>query len=101
MKPKVAFFDFACCEGCQLQIANLEEDIIGLVNLVDVVEFREVLTGKRRGMTSPSSKGQSPGPKMSSDKGHPGPLHPFGGLRRLRRDRSVNNSKTSAAAWIR
>jgi sulfhydrogenase subunit delta len=46
MKPKVAFFDFACCEGCQLQVANLEEDILGLVNLVDVVEFREVLTGK-------------------------------------------------------
>jgi sulfhydrogenase subunit delta len=44
-KPKVAFFDFACCEGCQLQIANLEEEIIGLVELVDVVEFREVLTG--------------------------------------------------------
>lgn len=45
MKPKVAFFDFACCEGCQLQIANLEEDILGVVNLVDIVEFREVLTG--------------------------------------------------------
>ena len=45
MKPKVAFFDFACCEGCQLQVANLEEDILGLVNIVDVVEFREVLTG--------------------------------------------------------
>jgi len=45
-KPRVAFFDFACCEGCQLQIANLEEDIIGLLNLVDVVEFREVMTGK-------------------------------------------------------
>ncbi len=44
-KPKVAFFDFACCEGCQLQVANLEEDVVGLVNLVDVVEFREVLTG--------------------------------------------------------
>jgi sulfhydrogenase subunit delta len=44
-KPKVAFFDFACCEGCQLQIANLEEELIGLVELVDVVEFREVLTG--------------------------------------------------------
>ena len=43
-KPKVAFFDFACCEGCQLQIANLEEDVIGLTKLVDVVEFREVLT---------------------------------------------------------
>lgn len=44
-KPKVAFFDFACCEGCQLQIANLEEDVIGLTNLVEVVEFREILTG--------------------------------------------------------
>jgi sulfhydrogenase subunit delta len=44
-KPKVAFFDFACCEGCQLQIANLEEEIVGLAELVDVVEFREVLTG--------------------------------------------------------
>jgi len=45
-KPKVAFFDFACCEGCQLQVVNLEEDILGLVNLVDVVEFREAITGK-------------------------------------------------------
>lgn len=44
-KPKVAFFDFACCEGCQLQIANLEEDVVGLAELVDVVEFREVATG--------------------------------------------------------
>lgn len=45
-KPKVAFFDFACCEGCQLQIANLEEDVIKLAELVEIVEFREVLTGK-------------------------------------------------------
>ncbi len=45
-KPRVAFFDFACCEGCQLQIPNLEEDIIGLLGLVDVVEFREAITGK-------------------------------------------------------
>ncbi len=46
MKPRVAFFDFTCCEGCQLQIANLEEDILGLLGLVEVVEFREVYTGK-------------------------------------------------------
>ncbi|MCP5106903.1 MAG: hypothetical protein GY950_26195 [bacterium] len=45
-KPKVAFFDFACCEGCQLQIANLEEEVVALAELVDVVEFREVMTGK-------------------------------------------------------
>ena len=46
MKPKAGFFDFTCCEGCQLQIADLEEDIIGLASIVDIVEFREVLTGK-------------------------------------------------------
>jgi sulfhydrogenase subunit delta len=44
-KPKVAFFDFACCEGCQLQIANLEEEVVQLAELVNVVEFREILTG--------------------------------------------------------
>ncbi len=43
MKPKVAFFDFASCEGCQLQVANLEESIIDLVEIVDVVSFREVM----------------------------------------------------------
>jgi sulfhydrogenase subunit delta len=43
MKPKVAFFDFAGCEGDQLQIANLEEDILGLLDLVDIVSFREVM----------------------------------------------------------
>ncbi len=43
-KPRVAIFDFACCEGCQLQIVNLEEEIIDLVTLVDVVEWREAMS---------------------------------------------------------
>ncbi len=43
MKPKVAIFDFASCEGCELQIANLEESVIDLVEAVDVVSFREVM----------------------------------------------------------
>jgi coenzyme F420-reducing hydrogenase gamma subunit len=43
MKPKVAFFDFSSCEGCQLQIANLEEEILDLIEIVDVVSFREVM----------------------------------------------------------
>ncbi len=30
-KPKIAIFDFACCEGCQLQIVNLEEEILDLL----------------------------------------------------------------------
>ena len=40
-KPRVAIFDFACCEGCQLQIVNLEEEILDLIGAVDVVEWRE------------------------------------------------------------
>ncbi len=43
MKPKVAFFDFSCCEGCQLQIVNLEEKILDLVDIVQVVSFREAM----------------------------------------------------------
>jgi coenzyme F420-reducing hydrogenase gamma subunit len=43
MKPRVAIFDFASCEGCELQIANLEEQVIDLVGCVDVVSFREVM----------------------------------------------------------
>ncbi len=43
IKPKAAFFDFAGCEGDQLQIANLEEKLLDLLNLVDVVSFREVM----------------------------------------------------------
>jgi len=44
-KPKVAFFDFTDCEGCQLQIANMGETLIDLVKIVDVVNFREVMSG--------------------------------------------------------
>ncbi len=43
MRHKIAVFDFASCEGCELQIANLEEEILELIDLVDVVSFREVM----------------------------------------------------------
>ncbi len=45
-KPKVAFFDFACCEGCQLQVANMGELLLDVLGLIDVVEFREVMSEK-------------------------------------------------------
>ncbi|HDN79277.1 MAG: NADH:ubiquinone oxidoreductase [Chloroflexi bacterium] len=41
MKPRVAIFEFGCCEGCQLQIVNLEEKLLDLLDLVDVVVWRE------------------------------------------------------------
>jgi len=43
-RPRVAIFDFACCEGCQLQIVNLEEELLDLVDSIDVVEWREAMT---------------------------------------------------------
>ncbi|MCK5247020.1 NADH:ubiquinone oxidoreductase [Candidatus Bipolaricaulota bacterium] len=47
MKPQVAFFDFTCCEGCQLDTLNIEgQDLVDLLDAVDIVEFREVATGK-------------------------------------------------------
>lgn len=42
-KPRVAFFDFASCEGCQLQVINLEEDLLKVLEAVDVVTFREAM----------------------------------------------------------
>lgn len=43
-KPRVAIFDFACCEGCQLQILNLEEDLLNLISIIDPVEWREAIS---------------------------------------------------------
>lgn len=45
-RPKVAFFDFACCEGCQLQVANLGEALLDLLGSIELVEFREVMSEK-------------------------------------------------------
>ncbi len=42
MKPRVGFFDFTGCEGCQLTILNLAEKLLNVLDLVEVVEFREV-----------------------------------------------------------
>ena len=44
MKPKVAFFDFASCEGCQLAILNCEDILLDILNLVNLVEFREAIS---------------------------------------------------------
>lgn len=44
MKPKIAFFDMASCEGCQLAILNCEEIFLNILDLVEIVEFREALS---------------------------------------------------------
>jgi coenzyme F420-reducing hydrogenase gamma subunit len=47
MKPKVAFFDFTGCEGCQLQVISLGDGLLQLLDAVEVVNFREAISDKR------------------------------------------------------
>jgi coenzyme F420-reducing hydrogenase gamma subunit len=43
-KPRIAFFDFACCEGCQLSVLELEATLLELLEHVEVVAWREVMS---------------------------------------------------------
>jgi sulfhydrogenase subunit delta len=40
-KPKVAFFDFASCEGCQLTVVDALQTYPELLGAVEIVNFRE------------------------------------------------------------
>jgi coenzyme F420-reducing hydrogenase gamma subunit len=42
----VAGFDFTCCEGCELQLANKEETLVDFLRSIEVVEFREVSSAR-------------------------------------------------------
>ena len=43
-KPKVAFFDFTSCEGCQLTVIDALQTHLGLLDLIEIVEFREAMS---------------------------------------------------------
>jgi sulfhydrogenase subunit delta len=45
-KPRVGIFDFTGCEGCQLQILNCEDELLGILDLIEIVNFREAMDGK-------------------------------------------------------
>jgi len=45
-KPKVAFFDFTCCEGCQLTVVDSLQDHPDLLAAVEIVQFREAMSEK-------------------------------------------------------
>jgi sulfhydrogenase subunit delta len=46
-KAKVAFFDFTSCEGCQIEQTNHGDTaFLGLLEHVDIVEFREAISEK-------------------------------------------------------
>jgi len=45
-KVKIAFFDFADCEGCQLQLLYLNEAFLGVLEHCGIVNFREAISEK-------------------------------------------------------
>jgi sulfhydrogenase subunit delta len=48
-KPKVAFFEFTSCEGCQLTVVDVLQDHPELLDAIDIVEFREAMSDKYDG----------------------------------------------------
>jgi len=44
MKPKVAFFDFTSCEGCQLTVVDSLQTHLDLLDAVEIVQFREAIS---------------------------------------------------------
>ena len=51
MKPTVGFFEFSCCEGCKLQVLELEDQLLDILSLVDIVEGREIMDKQAEHMT--------------------------------------------------
>ncbi len=45
-KVKCAWFDFTCCEGCQIEMTNFGAPFLQLLDHVEIVEFREVMKEK-------------------------------------------------------
>lgn len=48
-RPKLAVFKFASCDGCQLSILNLEEDLLAVGQALDLVYFPEASSDMKPG----------------------------------------------------
>ncbi len=44
-RPKIAFFEFTSCEGCQLTVVDSLQDDPELLEAVEIVKFREAMSG--------------------------------------------------------
>ena len=46
-RPRVAFFSFGSCEGCQLQVLSVEDALLELLGAIELVNFREAIDDRR------------------------------------------------------
>jgi len=44
MKPRAAVFSFTGCEGCSLAILECENELLDILNLIDIVRWREAIS---------------------------------------------------------
>ena len=49
-KPKLAVYKFSSCDGCQLSLLNLEDELLDLANTIDIAYFLEA---RRREIPGP------------------------------------------------
>jgi coenzyme F420-reducing hydrogenase gamma subunit len=48
-KPSVAVYKFSSCDGCQLSLLNMEDELLDLANAVDIALFLEATRAVKRG----------------------------------------------------
>lgn len=46
-RPRAAFFSFASCEGCQLQVLSVENVLLDVLGAIEIVNFREAIDDRR------------------------------------------------------
>jgi len=66
-KPKLAVYKFSSCDGCQLGLLNLEDDLLDLVGKVEVAYFLEA---RRREMPPPYAVGLVEGSISTEEEEH-------------------------------
>ncbi len=48
-RPRLGVFKFASCDGCQLSVLNLEDDLLALGEVLDIAYFPEASSGMKPG----------------------------------------------------
>ncbi len=48
-KPTVAVYKFSSCDGCQLSILNMEDELLDLVNVIEIAYFLEATRAQKPG----------------------------------------------------
>ncbi|HEX7626205.1 MAG TPA: hypothetical protein VF379_04050 [Gaiellaceae bacterium] len=48
-KPKLAVWKFASCDGCQLSLLDLEDELLAIAGAVELADFREATSGVLEG----------------------------------------------------